>query len=220
MEKFVLIMAGGSGTRMGGDIPKQFLEINGKPLILHTISRFLEFDPDINLVVVLPPGQFSRWHECCKTHAFCRSHLLIPGGSERFFSVKNGLEPISRDGIVFIHDAVRPLVSRDTLERCDRGAAEKGNAIPVWPVNESLRKTESGRNFAVDRASYFLVQTPQTFQAALIKNAYNQAYQTGFTDDASVLEATGEPVNLVAGNRENIKVTFPSDLTTAGALLT
>ncbi len=219
MEKFVLIMGGGSGSRMGGDIPKQFIELNGKPLILHTISRFTEFDPSVNLVVVLPAEQFGRWNDCCIKQGFRLRHQLVAGGQERYFSVRNGLEAIDRDGIVFIHDAVRPLVSIDTIIRCYNCASEQGNAVPVWQVSESLRKKETDRNVAVDRSDYYVVQTPQTFDVALIKKAYHHDFVPGFTDDATVLESSGVTVNLVQGNRENIKITFPEDLRMASLFL-
>ncbi len=205
-------MGGGSGTRMGSEIPKQFIEINGKPIILHTISIFTRFDPSVRLVVVLPDDQFQRWNDCCEKYEFRIRHQLVPGGHERFFSVRNGLGAIDNDGVVFIHDAVRPMVSIETIERCYQATIGRGNAIPVWQVSESLRKTGPNGNVAVDRSMFYIVQTPQTFLVSEIKKAYRQDYRPGFTDDATVLEASGSSINLVQGNRENLKITFPEDL--------
>lgn len=219
MEKFALIMAGGSGLRMGNEIPKQFIEVNGMPIILHTIDLFIKYDPFIRLVVVIPETNLKLWEAICIKHKFEFPHLLIMGGPERFHSVKNGLNHISQDGIVFIHDAVRPMVSIKTLEVCFSVASIMGNAVPVVPVNESLRKKEGPGNVSVDRTEYFLVQTPQTFRISLIKEAYDQEYLPCFTDDASVLESIGESINMVEGNRENIKVTYPADLEYARILL-
>jgi 2-C-methyl-D-erythritol 4-phosphate cytidylyltransferase len=219
VKKFVLMMAGGSGSRMNNNIPKQFVELNGKPVIMHTFQVFYDFDPTINFILVLPEQQVENWKKLCEKHNFCIPHEIAFGGETRFFSVKNGLEKISGDGIVFIHDSVRPLVSVKTIENCFAKTLEKGNALPVVGVTESVRKVKNKTSKAVDRNKYKLVQTPQTFNVDLIKKAYLQAFSEHFTDDASVLENTGEKIHLVDGNHENIKITYPQDLTIAEALL-
>jgi 2-C-methyl-D-erythritol 4-phosphate cytidylyltransferase len=219
VKKFVLMMAGGSGSRMNNNIPKQFVELNGKPVIMHTFQVFYDFDPAINFVLVLPEQQVECWKQLCEKHNFCIPHEIAFGGETRFFSVKNGLEKISGDGIVFIHDSVRPLVSVKTIENCLAKTLEKGNALPVVAVTESVRKVKKDSSKAVDRNNYKLVQTPQTFIVDQIKKAYLQTFSEHFTDDASVLENTGEKIHLVDGNHENIKITYPQDLTIAEALL-
>lgn len=219
MKKFALIVAGGKGARMGAAVPKQFLEIAGKPLLLWTIQRFLEFDSELKIILVLPEDQFEQWSEISRDHDFHHPVELAKGGSTRFQSVKNGLEKIQESGIVFIHDGVRPLVSLATLNNCYQTAVEKGNALPVVPVVESIREVEFNESKHVDRSRFRLVQTPQTFQSEMIKKAYLQPENDLFTDDASVCESAGFKINLVDGNVENIKLTNPIDLKIAEALL-
>ena len=219
MKKFALIMAGGSGTRMKTEIPKQFIEILGLPVIMHTILRFERFDPEIRFIIVLPENQFDLWDELCKKHNFTKIFKQAKGGETRFHSVKNGLKMIDEEGIVFIHDAVRPLVSVQTLQNCIDTTIRKGNALPVIPVTDSVRITENDTSFPADRSKIFLVQTPQTFHTSQIISAYNQVNHSYFTDDATVLESTGVVINLVEGNRENIKITNPADLIIAEAFL-
>ena len=219
MKKFVIIVAGGSGSRMGTELPKQFLELCGKPLLMRTIQRFFDFDPESELILILPDAQREFWTELCLKHSFSLPHQIASGGETRFHSVQNGLKLIQGDGIVFIHDGVRPLVSPETLGRCFEMALKSGNAIPVLPVNESLRKTEGDQNISVDRSLYFSVQTPQTFRTGQILEAFRQPYAPAFTDDASVAEKAGFSIHLVEGNRENIKITSPSDLIVAEAFL-
>jgi len=219
MKKFVIIVAGGSGRRMGSEIPKQFLELCGKPILVHTIQVFYDFDPECELILVLPEAQQEYWKELCLKHSFTLPHRIVSGGENRFNSVQNGLKLIDEEGIVFIHDGVRPLVSRQTIEKCYRLAQKNGNAIPVLPMNESLRKSEGKDSISVDRTLYFSVQTPQTFLVSQIQTAYQQSFDTSFTDDASVAEKAGFPVFMVEGNRENIKITNPTDLIVAEAFL-
>lgn len=219
MKKFALIVAGGSGTRMGTDIPKQFLELNGKPILMHTIERFVGHDCSFSITVVLPATQFDYWQELCQTHNFTVPHSLVAGGNSRFQSVKNGLNSLPEEGIVFIHDGVRPLVSNKTIRNCEQAALEKGNALPVIPVIESIRQITTSGSQHADRSQYRLVQTPQTFKLNLIKKAFTQDESPLFTDDASVCEAMGEKINLVDGNPENIKITQPSDLQIAALFL-
>lgn len=217
LKKFALIVAGGSGNRMKNTLPKQFIEIAGKPILMHTFEAFVRFDPAIEFILVLPENQFDYWEKLCAAHNFTIPFQLTKGGSVRFESVKNGLDRITEDGIVFIHDGVRPLVSEQTLQNCLDGTLIKGNALPVIPVAESLRYTDETENKAVDRSKYVLVQTPQTFNVSDIKKAYRQPYSERFTDDASLLESIGFTINNVPGNRENIKITYPEDLVYARA---
>jgi 2-C-methyl-D-erythritol 4-phosphate cytidylyltransferase len=218
MEKFALIVAGGSGSRMHMDIPKQFLDLAGKPVLMRTMERFATFDPLIRFIVVLPAGYMAYWKDLCLEYRFYLKHLLIPGGSSRFQSVRNGLAELPEQGLVFIHDGVRPLVSLETIRNCADLAIKKGNAIPAMPVTESLRRvTEQGTEH-VDRNNFFQVQTPQTFLISVIKKAYLQPECNRFTDDASVCEASGEKICLVEGNAENIKLTRPFDLQIAECL--
>ncbi len=219
MKKFALIVAGGSGTRMNSDIPKQFIEIAGLPVVMHTIHNFAKYDPEIEFILVLPESQISNWHLLCEKHHFSIKHKIAFGGVTRFYSVRNGLNLIDDDGIVFIHDAVRPLVSENTIQNCIDGATTSGNALPVIPVSDSVRIVNGDNNQSADRSQIFLVQTPQTFQTALIKKAYHDAPVDKFTDDASVFESMGATINLVEGNRENIKITTPADLIIAEAFL-
>ncbi|WP_299581913.1 2-C-methyl-D-erythritol 4-phosphate cytidylyltransferase [uncultured Sunxiuqinia sp.] len=219
MKKFALIVAGGVGARMGAEVPKQFILLAGKPILFWTIQRFLDFDPGIELTLVLPENQFERWHALCREYAFTPDVQLVKGGQTRFQSVKNGLDAINEEGIVFIHDGVRPLVSHQTLSNCFQLAVEKGNALPVAPVVESLRQVTEDSSRHVDRSQFRLVQTPQTFQTSIIQLAYQQPEQAFFTDDASVCEAAGISIHLVDGNPENIKITTPVDLLLAETLL-
>ncbi len=219
MKKFILIVAGGSGHRMGSEIPKQFLELCGKPVLMHTLQVFYNFDPTSKIILVLPSSQLDFWNKLCTKHQFNLPHLLAIGGETRFHSVRNGLKFIDEPGIVFIHDGVRPLVSEATLQRCYQAAKAKGNAIPVLPVTESLRKMEGIQNISVDRNLYYSVQTPQTFRSEQILNAFEQDYDPSFTDDASVAWKAGYSIEMVEGNRENIKITTPEDLIIAQAFL-
>jgi 2-C-methyl-D-erythritol 4-phosphate cytidylyltransferase len=195
------------------------MEINGLPVLMHTFNAFYNFDPKLVFILVLPKDQITLWNQLCDKHGFRLNHKIAHGGETRFHSVKNGLDLIPDEGIVFIQDGVRPLVSAQTLKNCVETATEKGNALPVIPVSESVRMVEGLENRAVDRSKYFLVQTPQTFQTGLIKVAYQQAKSNLFTDDATVLESMGETIQLVEGNRENIKITYPEDLVYAEILM-
>jgi len=212
INKFAVIVAGGNGSRMKLSCPKQFLEINGLPILMHTINAFISYITNVELIIVLPEKEVYRWKKLCAKFNFNIKHKIAPGGETRFHSVKNGLAQINGEGIVFIHDGVRPLVSEKTINNCYQTTVQKGNALPVIKPSESLRQVSGNQNRSVDRNSYYLVQTPQTFRISLIKKAYNQPYNKNFTDDASVLESSGENINLVEGNRENIKITYPEDI--------
>jgi len=218
VKKYAVIVAGGSGTRMKTDRLKQFIPQAGKPLLMHTIGCFTRFDATVEIILVLPGNQHEHWQNLCETYFFSTPHTLVAGGETRFHSVRNGLAVIPGEGIVFIHDGVRPLVSSDTLARCLEGTLKNGNAIPSLPIAESVREISGHRNYPVDREKLVLIQTPQTFRVSQIKAAYSAAYEKGFTDDASVLDRSGTPVFLSEGNRENIKITWPEDLLVAETL--
>lgn len=216
MKRYAIIVAGGKGTRMGNDIPKQFIEIAGKPILAHTIENFYRFDPNIDLIIVLPQNQQEYWKRLCAVHRITIPHLVVKGGETRFHSVLNGLSIIPDEGIVAIHDGVRPLTAHRVIENCFHVAEEKGGAIPVLPLTDSLRQIFPDKSSkAVDRTAFVAVQTPQTFRVEEIKKAYKLPYNDTFTDDASVYEAAGYIPELVEGNRENLKITLPVDLAIA-----
>ncbi len=219
MDLYAVIVAGGSGKRMGAEIPKQFLELAGRPVLIHTIERFRAFSDSIEIITVLPENQLRYWIDLQKKHSFSIGHTLVKGGSNRFYSVRNGLEFVNTPGLVAIHDGVRPFVSIDTIKRCFETAEKLGNAIPAVSPSESLRRVTSRGSHPVNRLNVKQIQTPQVFNAGLIKKAYLQEYDADFTDDATVLEKTGEKINLIEGNRENIKITNPEDLLMGTALL-
>ena len=218
MTHTVLIVAGGKGLRMGSDLPKQFLPIGGKPVLMHTIEAFHHFDRTMKIILVLPQEQQTYWQELCAKHSFVIEHTVVDGGETRFHSVKNGLACVN-SGLVGVHDGVRPFVSPEVIKRCYELAAIKKAVIPVIDVVETVRHiTETGSE-TVSRNDYKLVQTPQVFDAELLKQAYAQEYTPFFTDDASVVEAMGVSVCLEEGNRENIKITTPFDLKISSALV-
>jgi 2-C-methyl-D-erythritol 4-phosphate cytidylyltransferase len=204
---------------MNSEVPKQFLLLAGQPVLMHTIRIFHLFDPGMQLLVVLPGQHIPYWEELCRIHAFTISHQLVKGGDTRFGSVKNALEQTGGEGLVAIHDGVRPLVSAGTLKRAFEGAGKNGNAIPVVGMHESIRETGPSGNREVARENLRIVQTPQVFRKELIRKAYDKAPHENFTDDATVLESYGETIHLVEGNPENIKITRPSDLRCAEVLL-
>jgi len=219
MNLYALIVAGGTGKRMGSSIPKQFLELDGKPILMHTIARFREFDESIEIITVLPGNQLKYWAGLCKKYSFSIPQILVTGGSTRYLSVKYGLRHVEEDSIVAIHDGVRPLVSSHTITRCFDAAKKFGNAVPVISPADSMRMIKEQGSFPVDRNMVKIIQTPQVFYSGLIKKAYLSKYKSDYTDDATVLEEAGEAIHLVEGNRENIKITNPEDLIIASALL-
>lgn len=218
MKKYIIIVAGGSGTRMNSDVPKQFIELHGKPMLMHTIEKFVNAVPGINIIVVLAEQLHNDWKLLCKKHDFQYAVQLSIGGETRFHSVKNGLTLIPENCLVGIHDAARPFVSTQTIISTFDVAEKKGNASPVIPLTESIREIAHGNNKAADRSKFFIVQTPQCFHSTILKKAFLQEYRPVFTDDASVVEAAGEKINLVEGNIENIKITTPRDLIIAEAM--
>jgi 2-C-methyl-D-erythritol 4-phosphate cytidylyltransferase len=240
MTDYIIVVAGGKGLRMGSDIPKQFLPIGGKPVLMRTLERFREYSPTLQIILVLPKAQQEYWKELCQKHNFTVTYQLADGGETRFHSVQHGLAliPDDAEGVVGVHDGVRPFPSIDVIRRCYETAREKKAVIPVIPVVETIRhilaadkhgQTRSPEKSAVVRCKkesvtvprdeYRLVQTPQTFDIQLLKAANRQPNNDGFTDDASVVESYGHAITLVEGNRENIKITTPFDMTIAEALL-
>lgn len=212
-------MAGGNGIRMNSPVPKQFLKLDGKPIILHSINKFLDTDPNIEIILVLPQDYLKFWDALCAEFMFHKPIKIAHSGESRFHSVKNGLELVTEESVVAIHDAVRPLVSSKTILATFKAAEMYGNAVPAIPINDSIRQIESTRTIAVDRSRYCATQTPQCFRSDIIKKAYLQEYHYTFTDDAMVVESMGEQIRLVDGNPENIKITSPKDLLIAEVLL-
>ena len=221
MHVYVILVAGGSGKRMGSDIPKQFLLLNLKPVLMHTLERFAKTFPEANIILVLPKDQIQYWNELVTKFNFNIHHQVVEGGSERFYSVKNAIDHIPENfsGVVAIHDGVRPMVSSKTIQNCIDAAKENDSAIPVIPLTDSIRKIENGHSFHQNRNVYRLVQTPQCFKYEILKKAYNQPFSPVFTDDASVVESLNYKISLVEGNVENIKITTPTDLLIAEAFL-
>ncbi|MEO6883776.1 MAG: 2-C-methyl-D-erythritol 4-phosphate cytidylyltransferase [Bacteroidia bacterium] len=218
-KRYSIIVAGGSGIRMNNAIPKQFLKLDGKPVLMHTINKFVEADPNTEIILVLPKSQMEYWEKLCIEHSFTIPLQIAENGETRFHSVKNGLALIQEQGYVAVHDAVRPLVSIKTIITTFKAAEMYGNAVPAVPLNDSIRQIESTRSIAVDRSRYCIIQTPQCFQTDIIKKAYEQEYKYTFTDDATVVESVGEKIHLIDGNPENIKITRPKDLLIAEVLL-
>ena len=218
---YIIIVAGGKGLRMGSDIPKQFLPIGGKPVLMRTLERFREYSPSIQIILVLPKAQQDYWRQLCADYHFNVEYQLADGGETRFHSVQHGLAliPDKAEGVVGVHDGVRPFPSIEVIRRCYDTAREKKAVIPVIPVVETVRQLEGATSFTVPRDDYRLVQTPQCFDIQLLKAANRQPYNDGFTDDASVVEAFGFDITLVEGNRENIKITTPYDLKIAEVLI-
>jgi 2-C-methyl-D-erythritol 4-phosphate cytidylyltransferase len=218
-NEYVIITAGGKGSRMGSDTPKQFMELNGLPVILHTIKAFADYSSNISFVLVLPEDCMDDWAKVVEEFPQNIDYVVCPGGETRFDSVKNGLGMIDGDGMVAIHDAARPLLSVTLISDCFLLAAQKGNAIPVIPLQDSMREISGDESRPVERDKFRLVQTPQVFDVSLIKKAYEQAFRTSFTDDATVAEAFGAKINLLDGEKKNIKITSPEDMLIAKAYL-
>ncbi len=215
----VIIVAGGSGNRFKSEIPKQFIELNGKPILMHSIIAFYKYQKGIEIILVLPEQQLDFWYSLCEKYNFKIKHRIVHGGKTRFESVKNGLETVKlSQNLIAIHDGVRPLVSQNTIDCCFQQAKIFGNAIPAILPVDSVRQVSNNANIPIDRSKLRLIQTPQVFKIKILKKAYEQKYTENFTDDASVLEAIGEKINLVEGNRENIKITNRIDLIIAEAI--
>lgn len=222
MHKYAIIVAGGKGERMGQQLPKQFIELAGKPILMHTIEKFYQTFPQIEIILALPENQIDFWEELCYKYGFTKiPHQIVAGGKTRFDSVKNALALVKKSGIVAVHDGVRPLVSAETIQNCFAEAEKQSAVIPVVDVVDSLRfvSKQENTNKAVARSCYKNVQTPQCFKSELLLKAYEQDFDETFTDDASVVEKLGHSIELVQGNIENIKITSPIDLIVAEALL-
>jgi 2-C-methyl-D-erythritol 4-phosphate cytidylyltransferase len=219
LEKIALIVAGGSGKRMKSQVPKQFMLLAGVPVLMHTMNVFYRYDKGMRIILVLPVDQFAAWKDLCEANDFKIGHEMVAGGETRFHSIQKNLDCIPEQCLVAVHDGVRPLVSRDTIHRCFTAAAENGNAVPCVQIPETMRRIEEHTNRPADRAKYRLIQTPQVFAGSILKEAYRQGYQPGFTDDAGVVESCGYNIHLVDGNPENIKITLKQDFGIAEFLL-
>lgn len=220
MNRFAVIVAGGSGSRMGSDTPKQFLPIGNAPILMHTIKRFFTSNEVVNIILVLPEEQIERWHQLCEKYSFSIPHLIVSGGKNRFQSVRNGLNSIGvNEGLVAIHDGVRPFISKRIIEESFKTALEKGNAVAAVELKDSIRLIDKKGNKTAERADFRIVQTPQTFKISQIRDAFHRASNDQFTDDASVAEAAGYTIELINGSYENIKITTPEDLAMAEAIL-
>ncbi len=218
-NKIAIIVAGGTGQRMGSVVPKQFLEIQGKAILLHTIDQFTAAFSDIELVIVLPQGYIQEGQDLLKQNGYNKNVQLVAGGETRFQSVKNGLTKVTKEAIVFVHDAVRCLLTPALIQRCYQQAVEKGSAIPAVSATDTVRLIQGKGHVLLDRENVMLIQTPQTFQSALLLSAFKQDYIPEFTDEANVVEASGKAVYLVDGEFENIKITRPLDLAIAEYIL-
>ena len=219
-KRYALIVAGGSGSRMESDLPKQFIVLNGRPILMHTIDVFAKISA-IQIIVVLPSQKLNDWKKLCKEYSFTTEHHLIAGGETRFHSVKNGLDAVDNKCFVAIHDGVRPLIKKEIIEHSFDVAEKKGNAVVAVKLKDSIREmTLTGSSKNVNRNNYYLIQTPQTFQSSIIIDAYQKATHYNFTDDAGVAEEVlGIKINLIEGDYRNIKITTPEDLLIATALL-
>ena len=228
MKNTVIIVAGGKGLRMGGDLPKQFIPLQGKPVLMHTIETFYEWNPTADILLVIPEEHESYWKMLCNELNFTIPHHVVYGGETRFHSVRNGLREAGnglckteaagipcgteKSMLIAVHDGVRPFVSHDVISSCFAMAEEFGAAIPIVPMIESVREINEGQSRPFDRNRLCIVQTPQVFRADILRKAYEQPYDERFTDDASLVEASGQKIRLVDGNCENIKITTPMDL--------
>lgn len=229
MDKYIIIVAGGKGLRMGGDLPKQFIPMRGKPVLMHTLEAFHQWDSSAHIILVLPQDHQPYWKMLCQEIGCKVPHEIANGGATRFESVKNGLDCLLSERrekaladdescLVAVHDGVRPFVSPTVISACFEKAAVSGAVIPAMPMIDSLREKDETGSRPVDRSRYFAVQTPQVFNLEVLRKAYEQPYSSLFTDDASVVESMGHSIEMVPGDRENIKITTPFDLLIAEAL--
>lgn len=216
MQKVALIVAGGKGERMNADIPKQFLLLNGTPILMHTLKQFSQFE---EIVLVLPHSQFDYWRELCSNYNFTQKHTLVAGGTTRFYSVKNGLEKIEENSVIAIHDGVRPLISKKLIDSLITKTKNGVGVIPIVPVKDSIRKVKGENSVHLDRSNLYKIQTPQCFLSTDIKEAYTQEFSDTFTDDASVFEANGGKINTLLGEEKNLKITTREDLTIANEFI-
>lgn len=219
MKKYAIIVAGGSGSRMQAHQPKQFLEINGRPMLMYTLDAFAQYDADIEIVLVLPEDHVTTWEQLVKQYSYQTAHTTTTGGTTRYESVRNGLDTLDGEGLVAIHDGARPLITQKVINRTFEQAQKTGNGIAAVQMKDSIRLMVNGKSQAVDRSQYFVVQTPQTFSLPHIKRAFEASTDINFTDDATVLEANGGKVTLVGGSYDNLKITTPEDLLIAASIL-
>jgi 2-C-methyl-D-erythritol 4-phosphate cytidylyltransferase len=218
--KYAIIVAGGSGSRISSDKPKQFLLLGNKPVLMHTLEKFNSAGKEIEIIVVIPQKEIDEWQNLCKQYQFQIPHQTIAGGETRFHSVKSGLQLVKEKSMVAVHDGVRPLVSIGLINRCFDKAEQHGNAVPCIPLAESIRKVvDTEVNEVADRSSMVIIQTPQCFDSEVLKKAYAAEFKDIFTDDASVVEFSGHPIHLIEGERVNIKITYSADLGIAEVLL-
>lgn len=216
MKRIALIVAGGRGERMKSNIPKQFIVINKLPILMYTIKQFSHLD---EIVLVLPKNQFKFWKDLCKKYNFTEKYTLVQGGESRFHSVQKGLHSINKDGIIAIHDGVRPLISRNLIDSLTSQVKEGFGIIPIIPIRDSVRKIEKGVSTYIKRSNLYIVQTPQCFIKENIQEAYKQKYSNKFTDDASVFESNGGKIKTLLGDIKNMKITSSDDLKIAGSLI-
>ncbi|KQM69619.1 2-C-methyl-D-erythritol 4-phosphate cytidylyltransferase [Pedobacter sp. Leaf216] len=219
MKYYAIIVAGGSGNRMQTETPKQFLLLKNLPVLMHTIKAFAQSDTQPKILLVLNKDQQGYWGRLCEEFNFYVPHQLIDGGTERFHSVKNAIHAIEEESYVAIHDAVRPLVSKSLIDSCFSAAQTQGNVIAAVQSSDSVRMLRNDKTSALKRDEIYLVQTPQTFSLNILKEAYNQDFDSRFTDDASVVDSIGQEINIIEGERGNIKITYPIDLELAELLL-
>lgn len=218
MKLSVIITAGGMGKRMGEVLPKQFLLLHDKPILMHTIQRFFDYNPDFEILISLPAAYIEYWKNVCAEYSFTIQHSVVVGGEERYHSIKNALAK-AKGELIFVHDAVRPLVSMQTIRNAEECAVLNNSAIPVLPLKDSLRKGNNTKSIHVDRSEYWIVQTPQVFKKELLIEAYKLPFTKEVTDDASLVERLGKSVHLSDGNEENIKLTTPFDMKVAEFIL-
>lgn len=218
MKRYAIIVAGGAGTRMHSSTPKQFLPLAGKPVLFYSVEAFHQYDKNAEIIIALPAGFFAAWEKLCSDYNFSIPHKVVTGGETRFQSVQNALQSVKEKSIVAIHDAARPLVSHETIARSFEAAEKFGAAVPFVPLNDSIRYYNGYESRSLDRTKHVLIQTPQCFRSDVLISAYQTEYQPYFTDDASVVEASGFTVQLTEGNAENIKLTTPQDFAIAETL--
>lgn len=217
IKKYAVIVAGGSGKRFGSEIPKQFLLVNNEPILMHTIRKF--HLSNCNIILVLPEVQIAYWKDLCESYSFNINHAIVPGGKERFHSVKNGIDSINEEGVVAVHDGVRPLLSAEMIDEGFRLAEQKGVAIPFVDVRDSMRKVVGDKMIRVDRSEFKLIQTPQVFDVKRLKDLMDCEYQDSFTDEATLWEEKGGELFYYQGEHQNLKITYPADLIYAEAVL-
>lgn len=219
MKRFAIIVAGGKGVRMGTELPKQFLELDGMPVVMRSIEAFARFDAGMKIFVVLPQEHFNTWGKLCIKYHFKIPHQIVPGGDTRYDSVSHAVEMVQGEGLIAVHDGVRPLVSIDLIQRCFDMAEKMGSAVPASEIVESIRQRTDHGTKSVNRNDFFTVQTPQIFNSIVLKMAYRKAQPDNYTDDASLVDSFGIAVNIIEGERRNIKITNPVDLKVAEWIL-